>query len=77
MYIYVVAGWYLYADASPKSAKVLFASSTNVERAGDSDVANVAGSVAAYKRSPIRRSKISRTTSMAESSGLLRADVFK
>jgi hypothetical protein len=37
----------------------------------------VAGRVAAYKRSPIRRSKTSRTTSIAESSGRLRAGVFK
>lgn len=65
-YRYVVAGWYLYAEASPKSARVLFASSIKFERAGDSDVVRVAGRVAAYKRSPIRRSKTSRTTSMAE-----------
>lgn len=56
---------------------MLFASSIKVESAGDSDVVRVAGRVAAYKRSPIRRSKTSRTTSMAESSGRLRAVVLR
>lgn len=65
MWIYAVAGLYTNDCALVNNANVLFVPSANAEKEGD--VVSDAGRAAAYKRSPIRKSKTSRTTSMASS----------